>query len=165
AQTVGVTQSVWRGKIQAPKSEVGLRHCDLSPQLAAHLRGYLKRWRPNPCKLLFSTGNGTPWDANLLVKRKLRPLLTRLGISVPRGNGLHGFRHFNTTLMDRLGTPLKVRQQRLGHSSAKLTLDVYTHVVSEDGRHLAAQLGEILRPNVAKLEGQGPASIGQALVS
>jgi hypothetical protein len=60
--------------------------------------------------LLFATRNGTPWDANLLVKRKLYPLVDFLGIE--RG-GLHAFRHTNSTLMDRLGVPLKVRQQRL----------------------------------------------------
>ena len=69
--------------------------------------------------LLFATRNGTPWDANLLVKRKLYPLLDSLGIE--RG-GLHAFRHTNSTLMDRLGAPFKVRQQRLGHSDVATTL-------------------------------------------
>jgi integrase len=73
------------------------------------------------------TRNGTPWDANLLVKRKLYPLLDFLGIE--RG-GLHAFRHTNSTLVDQLGAPLKVRQQRLGHSDVTLTLNAYTHVVS-----------------------------------
>ena len=80
---------------------------------------YLKRWTPNEKGLLFATRNGTPWDANLLVKRKLYPLLDSLGIE--RG-GLHAFRHTNSTLMDRLGAPLKLRQQRLGHSDPSLTL-------------------------------------------
>jgi integrase len=46
-----------------------------------------------------------------LVKRRLKPLLEKLGI---RRGGLHAFRHGNATLMDRLGVPMKVRQQRLG---------------------------------------------------
>jgi hypothetical protein len=36
--------------------------------------------------------------------------------------------------------PLKLRQQRLGHSDPSLTLGVYTHVVSEDDERFAQQL-------------------------
>jgi len=121
----------------------------LSSQLVEGLRQSVEEWRPNQNGLLFAAKNGTPWDANLLVKRKLRPLLSKLGI---RGCGLHAFRHANSSLMDRLGTPLKVRQQRLGHSDPRLTLGVYTHVVSEDDTRVAARLGEILHPFAPKNE-------------
>ena len=70
---------------------------------------------------MFATRNETPWDANLIVKRKLHPVLARFGI---RRAGLHSFRHCNAGLMDRFGVPLKVRQVRLGHSDPKLTLGV-----------------------------------------
>jgi integrase len=159
---VSVRQSVWRGKFQSPKSENAVRCFALSPRLLAHLADFLKRWKPNERGLLFATRNGTPWDANLLVKRKLYPLLDFLGIA--RG-GLHAFRHTNSTLMDRLGVPLKVRQQRLGHSDASLTLGVYTHVASEDDLRFAAQLDGILRPNAPKLENEGVARVEQPLVN
>ena len=77
------------------------------------------------------------------MKRKLYPLLDSLGI--PRG-GLHAFRHANSTLMDRLGVPLKVRQQRLGHHDSSMTLDVYTHVEGEDDKRVASELDRILHP-------------------
>jgi integrase len=146
---VSVRQSVWRGKFQSPKSENAVRCLSLSPRLLAHVAEGLKRWKPNEPELFFATRNGTPWDANLLVKRKLYPLLDSLGIA--RG-GLHAFRHTNSTLMDRLGVPLKLRQQRLGHSNSSLTLDVYTHVASEDDVRFAEQLDVILRPNAPKKE-------------
>ena len=85
--------------------------------LLDHVANCRKQWRPNERGLLFATRNGTPCNANLLVKRKLYPLLDSLGIE--RG-GLHAFRHCNSTLMDRLGAPLKVRQQRLGQSHPSL---------------------------------------------
>jgi integrase len=47
-------------------------------------------------------------------------------------------------MMDRLNVPLKLRQQRLGHSDAEMTLGVYSHVAKEDDLRIAAQLGEIL---------------------
>jgi integrase len=138
---VCVCQSAWHGKLQAPKTPNAVRSFALSPQLVEHLRDYLRKWRLNEMRLLFATRNGTPWDANLFLKRKLYPLLDSLGIE--RG-GLHAFRHGNSSLMDRLRVPLKVREQRLGHSDPRLTLGVYTHVVSEDDTKTAEQLGALL---------------------
>ena len=143
---LSVRQSVWRGKFQSPKSENAVRCFSLSPRLMAHIADFLKRWKPNENGLFFATRNGTPWDANLLVKRKLYPLLDSLEIE--RG-GLHAFRHTNSTLMDRLSVPLKVRQERLGHSDPSLTLGVYTHVASGDDVRIAEQLDAMLRGKVA----------------
>lgn len=139
-----VRQSAWRGKIGSPKTANSVRVLDLSPECVAHLTSFLKSWRPNPSRLLFATRNGTPWDQNLLLKRYFRPLLAKLGIVVPHGNGFHALRHANSTLMDQFGTPLKVRQDRLGHMDSRMTLGVYTHVVSADAKHAASQLGSVV---------------------
>jgi integrase len=48
--------------------------------------------------------------------------------------------------LDRLGVPLKVRQQRLGHSDSSLTLGTYTDIASEDDERFAEQLDGFLRP-------------------
>jgi integrase len=77
---VHVRQSAWRGKLQDPKTENAIRSFALSAQLSLRLKEYLLTWRPNRDQLLFASSAGTPWDANLLVKRKLRPLLKSLGI-------------------------------------------------------------------------------------
>ena len=137
-----VRQSAWRGKLGDPKTETSIRVVELSAQACEHLSQFLKCWRPNERRLLFATKNGSPWDANLLLKRKFKPLLAKLVIRIPSGNGFHAFRHANATMMDRLGTPLKIRQERLGHSDSRITQTIYTHVVSEDSRRVAAQLGE-----------------------
>ena len=142
-----VRQSAWQGKLQDPKTENSIRRFALSPQLVEALQNHLRRWRPNPNRLLFATRNGTPWDSSEVVKRRLHPLLDRLGI---RGAGLGGFRHANSSLMDRLGTPLKVREERLGHSDSRITISTYTHSVGQDDRRIAAQLGKILHPNAPK---------------
>ncbi|HXW57486.1 MAG TPA: tyrosine-type recombinase/integrase [Candidatus Cybelea sp.] len=136
-----VRQSVWHGRIQSPKSENAYRSLSLSPELVEHLRGFILKWQPNERRLLFATRNGTPWDGNLVVRRKLRPLLSSLGIEA---RGLHAFRHANTTMMDRWNVPLKVRQERLGQSDPRLTLGVYTHVASEDEVRTASKLGKAI---------------------
>jgi integrase len=138
---VNVRQSVWHGKLQDPKSENAIRTFAISSRLREHLRALLARWRPNQEALVFATRNGTPWDAGLVVKRKLRPLLRKLKI---QECGLHAFRHANASLMDEMQVPMKVRQQRLGHSDPRLTMNTYTHMASADDERIAEQLGEIL---------------------
>jgi integrase len=157
-----VEQSSWRRTIQQPKTDNAIRSFPISPEMASHLRDFLVRWRANSRRLLFATRNGTPWDANLLVKRKLQPLLKTLE---SQRCGLHAFRHANGTLMERLGVPLKVRQQRLGHSDPRMTLCVYTHVASEDDKRIAGQLGKILHPFGPIQKKEGLARFEQALVN
>ncbi len=104
---------------------------------------FFRTWRPNEQRLLFATRNGTPWDQNLLLKRTFRPLLRVLGIEAPRGNGFHAFRHANATLMNSFGASHVLRQQRLGHAAGSpITNSVYTHIITEDAKRIAAQLGD-----------------------
>jgi integrase len=138
-----VRQSAWRGKLGSPKNDDSIRVVELSPQCCAHLQVFLKSWRPNEHRLLFATRNGTPWDQNLLLKRKFRPLLSALGVSVPAGNGFHSFRHANASLMNSFGASEKLRQQRLGHAAgSSVTNTIYTHVLTADAKRIAAQLGD-----------------------
>ena len=148
-----VRQSVWRGQIQTVKSRKGNRRFPISPQLVEHLRAYLRGWRPNTLGLLFATENGTPWDHSLVRKRKFHPLLMKLGI--PQC-GFHAFRHGNATLLDQIGAPMAVRQNRLGHADAQTTMD-YTHAVTADERRIAAELGRILHVTARNQQEKGPA--------
>jgi integrase len=150
-----VHQSAWRGKLGDPKTLDSIRVVELSSRACVHLQQFLLRWQPNDRRLLFATRNGTPWDQNLLLKRKFKPLLAALGIKVPRGDGFYIFRHGNATLMSSFGAPQKLRQERLGHADGSpVTETIYTHVISEDGKRIAARLGEavwgILDPNGPK---------------
>jgi integrase len=144
-----VHQSAWRGKLGAPKTMDSIRVVELSPQACAHLRNFLASWKPNDRRLLFATSNGTPWDQNMVLKRKVKPLLRALGIRVPHGDGLYILRHGNATLMSSFGAPQNLRQQRLGHAAGSpVTESVYTHVISDDGTRVAAQLGSVVWPKL-----------------
>ncbi len=148
-----VRQSVWRGQIQTVKSRKGNRRFPISPELVEHLRAFLRAWRPNALGLLFATQNGTPWDHCLVRKRKFHPLLKKLGIAQC---GFHAFRHGNATLLDQIGAPMAVRQNRLGHADAQTTMD-YTHAVTADERRIAAELGRILHVTARNEQDKGPA--------
>jgi len=144
-----VRRSVWQGELQVPKTKRAIRQCLLSPELLSHLRDQSPSWKPNEKKFLFSNRDGGPIDGDNLRKRYFYPLLKKLGI--PQA-GLHAFRHGNSSIMDSLSTPLKLRQDRLGHADAGFTLQTYTHIVSEDEQRLAQRFGALLKPTDAANE-------------
>ena len=103
---------------------------------------------------MFASPNGRPWREEKVREKKLYPLLDSLGIE---RKGLHAFRHFNATTMDRHNVPVKTRQERLGHADPRMTLGMrnrsgYTHMVSEDDRHAADVFDSILCPDASKTE-------------
>jgi len=63
--------------------------------------------------------------------------LKKLGLD----RAAHAFRHGNASLLDHLHAPMKVRQDRLGHADPRTTMG-YTHVIGDDHRKVAEQLGE-----------------------
>jgi integrase len=143
---VSVKQSVWRGTAQSPKTNNAVRTISISEGLARHLQHYLKTWRPNALGLVFATRSEKPWAPCNLMRRHLHPLLDSLGI---QRCGLHTFRHSNGSLMDRLNAPMKIRQERLGHAAGStITMERYTHSVTEDDRRTANQIGQLLCPAV-----------------
>jgi integrase len=122
-ESLTVNQSVWLCKEQAPKTNNALRKLALSPQLISLLWEQIARQKANGHEYLFSSSNGTPLDMNVYRKRKMRPVLTSLGISFA---GFHAFRHFNVSLLAVLRVPLTTIKERLGHAfTGSFTLDVY----------------------------------------
>ncbi len=111
----------------------------ISPRLAERLKSFVDgRQLDEP---LFLTAEGKRLHPDNFVKRKLEPLLKKLGLK----GGLHAFRHGNATAQDRLHTPMKVRQERLGHAASRTTMG-YTHLVGDDDRRLVEQLDDMFCP-------------------
>lgn len=147
---VRVRQAVWRGRCQTPKTGTAVRTFAISARLHEHLRGiFCATTRPD-VRFLFHTSTGSALDGNLIVKRKLRPILEAIGIE---RCGLHAFRHGNATLLDQANVPMKVRQARLGHADSEMTAH-YTHVISLDDRN-AAQAVEKALFDTKPLESRG----------
>jgi integrase len=63
-------------------------------------------------------------------------------LGLPSGAGYHELRHFYASLLIRHGESVKVVQVRLGHTSAQMTLDVYSHLWpdSDDSTRAAVDL-------------------------
>ena len=114
----------------------------ISKQLADYLRGYFAATEPDGLGLVVASFTGKPLGPSQVMRRELKPLCIKLGIS-PKG--LKVFRNFSATMMDQVGVPTKVRPERLVHSpGSKVTEIHYTHAMGGDGRNAAAAMGNWL---------------------
>lgn len=57
---------------------------------------------------------------------------------------IHSLRHTNISLQIAAGVPLKTVSARAGHSTTKVTADIYAHMIQSSDRAAADKLGEIL---------------------
>lgn len=132
----------------------------------------LKEWklacpkRGGKLELVFPNGAGNVEGLTNIVKRGLHPAQMTGGLAVDTGRladdgkpilrakytGLHALRHFyaswciNRRADGGLELPAKVVQERLGHSTIGMTLDVYGHLFprGDDAEELAAAEAALL---------------------
>jgi integrase len=76
--------------------------------------------------LVFCSEFGTPLSIPNLTYRYFRPLLT--SAELPRMR-LYDLRHSHATLLLAADEHIKIVSERLGHSTTRLTLDTYSHVL------------------------------------
>lgn len=77
-----------------------------------------------------------------------RSRVTFRGLSAPFGPGfdfhLHQLRHFSATQLISSGHDVATVSKRLGHSTAAVTLDIYTHALRQADREAAEHLGTVV---------------------
>ncbi len=144
-----IRRSVWKRRIQTTKSKASKGVLPMPDELAETLCSYLRTWRPNTQRLLFTSKRGTPVDTDHLVDRKLKPLLDKL--EIPRC-GLHAFRHTHSSLLLETGASPTVAQAQLRHSDPRITLGIYGHVIGDAQRRAVEKVARILRPVAPKSE-------------
>jgi integrase len=91
--------------------------------------------------LVFAVSNGSPLDWNVVVRRHFKAIAKRAGLP---GIRPYDLRHTCATLLLGSGENVKVVSERLGHASAALTLDVYSHVLPDMQQRAAERLEQIL---------------------
>ncbi len=116
------------------KSEKSRRTIALSPAAVGVLREYRQKQEQDrlligkPLKetdLVFSQPDGKPLRPNTIT-RAWRMAATKAGVKVIR---FHDARHSHASMLLKGGVHPKIVQERLGHSSIEMTLDIYSHVV------------------------------------
>jgi hypothetical protein len=68
-------------------------------------------------------------DPDTWHRERLVPILERAKLRLP-GAGLHALRHTYTSLLAAQGEDVRYIADQLGHSSPRLTQDVYQHVLN-----------------------------------
>ncbi len=138
--------------IGKPKSEAGERTVPLTPIVLNTLREWKLQCPNGKLGLVFPTGRGNVESHSNIVKRGFEPIQVAAGVTVEakrrraKYTGLHALRHFyaswciNRSADGGLELPAKVVQERLGHSSIMMTMDVYGHLFprGDDSAELAA---------------------------
>jgi len=76
--------------------------------------------------LVFSNTEGAPLLRRNLARRHFKPALKKA--KLPTNLSLYCLRHTCASLLLQAGVHPKVVAERLGHSSTKLTLDIYSHI-------------------------------------
>ncbi len=120
--------------IKEPKTSKSRRRIALSPSLALVLRQYRVEQEAQRALLgkpltnedfVFAHLDGTPLDPST-VSHTFNKVIRRAGLPHIR---LHDLRHTHASLLLQVGTHPKIVQERLGHSSIRVTLDTYSHVM------------------------------------
>lgn len=87
--------------------------------------------------LIFATKNGTPFMLSNF-HRAFKKALAKTGF--PSSIRPYDLRHSCATVLMAKGNPAKVISERLGHSSALLTMNIYSHVSPDMQREAALSL-------------------------
>jgi integrase len=152
-------------KIGRPKSEAGERTVPLPPTLVRTLREWRLACPRGELGLVFPTSRGKVQTRSMIAKRGLGPAQLAAGITAPvldgsgrptknregepilkaKYPGLHTLRHFyaswciNRRVDGGLELPPKMVQERLGHATITMTMDIYGHLFprGDDGAELA----------------------------
>ena len=110
--------------ILSPPKSSRKRRIDLGDRLQQLFTRHKRRQSGGPW--VFTDINGEPLEKDRFVRGVFHPLLKEAGIDRIR---FHDLRHTSATLALASGINVKIVSERLGHSSSKMTLDVYTRTM------------------------------------
>jgi len=98
-------------------------------------------YRPD-LDLIFANPDGTPLKPDS-ISAAVSLLFRRL--KLPRGASLHSLRHTHTSHLLADGVPLPVVSARLGHSSVRVTAEIYSHMIHGQDDEAAERWDEYQR--------------------
>lgn len=128
-----------RSLVGRSKTQAGLREVAMLPIerdiMAAHKAASP---RTGPDDLVFPTANGTVRNKDNLRAAVLAPVLRRADdlliarghVPLPKGVSPHKLRHTFASILIATGVDVASVKEQLGHTDAKFTLNVYTHMMA-----------------------------------
>ncbi len=149
-----VRRQALRGRIEPTKTDQ-IRRIDMSDALIEALHQHrqaqrearLKKGSNEIPRWVFANNKGNPPDMQNVKNRHFYPNLDKAGLRRIR---FHDLRHTFASLLVQDGQPLAYVKEQLGHSSIKLTVDVYFHLQPGANREAVNRL-PVLEPRLKAL--------------
>ena len=137
---------------EEPKSRKGKRNIAMPPTLSIGLREYRQRMEAvlgprSDNDLVFTMEDGRPMRPSSVTHAFTR-ISRRAGLD---GFKLHTSRHTHASLLLAQGVHPKIVQERLGHSTIGITLDLYSHVAPGLQEAAAMKFDDVMSDAVPKL--------------
>ncbi|GAA3616688.1 tyrosine recombinase XerC [Streptomyces chitinivorans] len=126
-------------RVALPEECVRALRAQRAQQLADR-RAAGENWKGTGQGLVFTTRNGTPIEPRNL-NRSFEALCARAGVRRVR---FHDLRHTCASLLHEQGADARMIMEVLGHSSIRVTMDVYTFVRLDAQRSAFARMGSVL---------------------
>jgi integrase len=158
---LSVTETVYRLAgdyiVKEPKTPSSRRRIALPPSLVLVLRQHRAEQEAQQALLgkpltdndfVFANLDGNPLDPST-VSHAFNKVIRKAGLPHIR---LHDLRHTHASLLLQAGVHPKVVQERLGHSSIRVTLDTYSHVMGGLQEAAAQHFDELLTLGKAETE-------------
>jgi integrase len=129
-------------RFDEPKTRASHRTITVPLAVLDNLSQHLtRRGRPDPDELVFVAPDGGPLRASNFRQRVWSPALRRAGLD---GLHFHDLRHSAAALMIEAGAHIETIKRRLGHSSIRVTSDVYGSLLRSVDEEVASDLDGLL---------------------
>lgn len=135
---IKVKYSEYKGKLYTPKSKASYRNITICPMLKKVLLE--QKLKTSKSKYVFPNSKGKMYIGDNVTKRLFNPVVKACNIGHLR---FHDLRHtFGSQLIENNVSPKRV-QTEMGHSSANVTLNIYTHVLDESAQKFKSVLDNL----------------------
>jgi integrase len=137
------------GTLSGPKTGAGARTLAVPAWLCDELGGVLARrglTAADRTAFVFVSPTGAPLHYTNWRRRVWLPACEAAGLA---GLHFHDLRSLSATALVATGADVKTAQRRLGHASARVTLDIYARATAAADREAADRVGAYLRPSQA----------------
>lgn len=128
SKRIFVRRALWQGKFQLPKSKKAIRKIDITDELVGELKAWKLACPVNDDDLVFPGIDGGVANHVNTVNRHFYPALRRAGL---RQVSFHSLRHSNASLRIQVGQNIKYISEQMGHSTVRITLDIYGHLFDD----------------------------------
>jgi integrase len=153
---IHVRRRLYQGDLDTPKTDGSDRVVDVPQRLLDELAVHRAMYPPVADGFVFRTNTGQPIDPDNWQKRSFIPILRQVGL-YRRGTGLHALRHGYVSMLAAQGEDIHYISTQVGHSSVRLTQDVYRHTFTK------ARTEAMRRLNTAIPSGTDPAEPARTL--